>query len=346
MKQGIFAIVTAVAISVTAVPKGAAAIPEKGQEYLERLATGTLYVPYPWADKPQFYEEESELFTEDSAENTSASAEESAESFESVESFIPDDAIAVQAVNLSRLEPTETPRLLIANETKYSVDLNTLANTTKSIGAGAVLIIHTHGTEAYLPDGENYYTKDEDFRSTDTEENVVAVGAVFAETLKSRGIQVYHDQSLYDEFSYNNSYTASRAACKEWISRHPDIRYIIDIHRDAITDGDGINQKTLCTVEGQSIAQVMLVIGTDEAGAAHGGWQTNLAVGAKYQQFLNAYPTFARPVYLRRASYNQQLCAGSMLLEVGSAANTLGEAKAAARLAGEVFCTLYDDLRE
>lgn len=90
----------------------------------------------------------------------------------------------------------------------------------------------------------------------------------------------------------------------------------------------------------------MLVIGTDAAGANHGAWRNNLSVGAKYQQYLNEHPTFARPVYLRRASYNQQLCVGSMLLEVGSAANTLGEAKAAARLAGEVFCTLYDDLRE
>jgi len=343
VKQGIFAIITAAAISIATVPKGAAAIPEKGQEYLQRLATGTLYVPYTAEDKPLYSEEEEQNA---GASTEYISVEEStAEESASEEQPIPEGAIAVQAVNLSRLEPTDIPKLLLANETKYSVNLESLADTAQSIGTGSVLIIHTHGTEAYLPSGQDYYLEGEDFRSTNSRENVVAVGAVFGEVLESHGITVYHDQSLYDEFSYNNSYTASRSACRQWLQQHPDIRYVIDIHRDAVSDGSGQSQKTLCTVEGQSVAQVMLVIGTDEAGASHASWQTNLSVGAKYQQYLNAHPTFARPMYLRRASYNQQLCTGSMLLEVGSAANTLDEAKAAATLAAQAFCKLYNELK-
>ncbi len=341
MKKGIFAIITAAAISIVTVPKGAAAIPDKGQAYLERLATGTLYVPYT-ADKPMYSEKE-EHSTEESTEYV-IFEESTHEESTSEELAMPEGAVAVQAVNLSRLEPTDNPKLLLSNETKYSVNLENLAATTQNIGAGSVLIIHTHGTEAYLPSGQEYYLEGEDFRSTDIEENVVAVGTVFGEVLESHGITVYHDQSLYDEFSYNNSYTASRSACRQWLQQHPDIRYVIDIHRDAVTDGSGQSQKTLCSVEGQSVAQVMLVIGTDEAGASHGAWKTNLSVAVKYQQYLNAHPTFARPLYLRRASYNQQLCGGSMLLEVGSAANSLDEAKAAASLAAEAFCKLYCEL--
>ena len=343
MKQGIFVIITAIAISVTAVPKGVAAIPAKGQDYLHRLASGTLYLPYTAADKQLSLTEES-LWAEESVEEPSTEEIIEEEISVDVGSTIPADAIAVQAVNLSRLEATETPKLILANETSYSVDLNTLAATPQSIEKGAVLIMHTHGTEAYLPSGQNYYLQDEDFRSTNREENVVAAGAVFAQTLEKAGITVYHDQTLYDEHSYNNSYTASRNACRNWLNQHPEIRYVIDIHRDAVSDSKGQSQKTLCTVNGQSVAQVMLVIGTDAAGANHGGWRTNLSVGAKYQSLLNANPSFARPLYLRRASYNQQLCTGSMLLEIGSAANTLDEAKAAAVIAAEAFCKLYNQL--
>ncbi len=348
MKEGIFALVTAVAVAFTAIPKGAAAISDKGGEYLERVATGTLYVPYTAADKPISREEspqpEAPPFYKEEGSAEEESAEENSESV-GEERPVPDNAIAVQAVNLSRLEPTDPPALLMSNETDYSVDLASVASKPQHLGGGAVLIIHTHGTEAYLAEGAEYYFEDEDFRSTNRAENVVAVGAEFAQALESKGIQVYHDQTMYDEHSYNNAYTASRSACREWLETHPEISYIIDIHRDAVTDAQGINQKPLCKVEGQSVAQVMLVIGTDAAGANHGGWQTNLGVGAKYQGYLTEYPSFARPIYLRRASYNQQLCRGSMLLEVGGTANTLTEAKAAARFAAEAFSRLYTELQ-
>lgn len=337
MKEGIFALLTAAAISVTVVPQAASAVSPEVGEYLTRMATGTLYVRYDGEDKsvpeseavPElpFFESEIE---ESPEESMGADLPE-----------IPQGAVAVQAVNLSRLEVTETPRLLLANETKFTVNLDNLADKTQKIKSGAVLIIHTHGTEAYLPPNVEYYMEGEDFRSTDKKENVVAVGEEFAAVLRANGIEVYHDQTMYDEHSYTNAYAASRAACRQWLADHPEISYIIDIHRDAV----GETQKPLCIIDGVKTAQVMLVIGTNEAGANHSGWQDNLSVGAKYQRHLNNYPTLARPVYLRRASYNQQLCKGSMLIEIGSAANTIDEAKEAAKLSAEAFCKLYNELK-
>ncbi|MCD8312045.1 MAG: stage II sporulation protein P, partial [Firmicutes bacterium] len=49
-----------------------------------------------------------------------------------------------------------------------------------------VLIIHTHGTEAFS-DG-NTYSESEDFRSTSIDENVVAVGSVMSDYFNSVGI--------------------------------------------------------------------------------------------------------------------------------------------------------------
>ena len=87
----------------------------------------------------------------------------------------------------------------------------------------------------------------------------------------------------------------------------------------------------------------MLVAGTALGGADHAGWRQNLTVAVAYQQLLNAdYPTLARPICLRTASFNQQCLPGMLLLEIGACGNTLTEAKRAARLAALSFISLYD----
>lgn len=350
MKKGTccFILIATIVFAFTVLPYGAKALPVGAGEYLNRWATGTLYVPYTAIATDKQAESESVALETSSHPHSSGDTDtgdvtEEA-STEEQESIIPQGAIAVQAVNLSRLEADEAPRLLLINETEYTPNPERLALSDITIKKGAVLIMHTHGTEAYLPEGVGYYTEGEDFRSTDKSQNVVAVGEEFAQVLREGGITVYHDTTLYDESSFGSAYTASRNACKQWLADHPDISYVIDLHRDAVTDQSGKSQKPLCYVNGTPTAQVMLVIGTNEAGASHPYWENNLSVATKYQALLSAHPTFARPIYLRRASYNQQLATGAMLLEVGSGANSIDEAKAAARLAAECFVALYHSL--
>ena len=67
----------------------------------------------------------------------------------------------------------------------------------------AVLIVHTHATESYLPASEgNYHTKKK-------EDAVRDVGAVLAQTLKDEGIMAVHDLTLHDNPSYSQSYNRS-----------------------------------------------------------------------------------------------------------------------------------------
>ena len=106
---------------------------------------------------------------------------------------------------------------------------------------------------------------------------------------------------------------------------------------------DGENQKPVTEINGETAAQIMLVVGTDQGGAIHPNWKQNLTVAAAYQQILNTdYPTLARPVCLRTASFNQQCLPGMLLLEIGACGNTLTEAKRAARLAALSFISLYN----
>lgn len=334
-----YILVFAVAVlSLTLLPTAVAAMPAELSEYMALLAAGKLYVPY-------YIAEDSTVDGEKSAEAVVSQPEYSLPDRNvSTEELPADGMIAVQAINLSRYEADEVPSLLLMNETAYKAYPRVAADSVQTIGKGAVLIMHTHGTEAYLPDGAKYYGENEDFRSTDEAETVVAVGEVFADVLRDAGIEVYHDKTMYDAADFENAYTAARNAARKHLAEKPQIRYIIDLHRDAVADKDGNACKTLCRIDGEDSAQVMLVVGTDEAGAAHPNWRDNFCVAAKYQRFLNEYPTLARPIYLRKASYNQQLCTGSMLLEVGSGANTVSEAKTAAGYAARCFVMLYENL--
>ena len=81
----------------------------------------------------------------------------------------------------------------------------------------------------------------------------------------------------------------------------------------------------------------MLVVGAGK----HDNWEKNLTVAANYKEAMDArFPSLSRALYLRTARYNQQYLPGSLLLEVGSAANTLEEAENAARFAALAFADL------
>ena len=51
-----------------------------------------------------------------------------------------------------------------------------------------VLIVHTHGTEAFAPEGVTSVKRGTSMRSSDISENIVAVGSVMADILNSSGI--------------------------------------------------------------------------------------------------------------------------------------------------------------
>ncbi len=262
---------------------------------------------------------------------------------EETQPVIPEGVEFVEARDLCGY--SEVPQFLLSNQTKFTPEAPDDAlqpSFPKDADEPAVLIIHTHGTESYLPDGINYYTENDTFRSTDIEENAVSVGTVIADELNKAGIVTIHDTTMYDEASYNSAYTNSRNAVKKWLAEYPSIVCVIDVHRDAIVTADGKNIKPLVNIDGTDTAQLMLVVGTDEAGAAHPDWYVNYSFAANLQQKANElFPKLMRPLNLRRASFNQQLCQGFVLLEVGSCANTVTEARAAALLFAKVFTEVY-----
>ncbi len=204
-----------------------------------------------------------------------------------------------------------------------------------------VLILHTHGTESYAPDGA--YAVGEDFhpRSEDTQENVVSVGDRLSEALETAGIPVLHCRAMFDATSYTHAYEEAASYIKETIAAYPSIRYIFDVHRDALTDEEGRILRPVTWIGGEAAAQIMCVVGTDAGGGNHPTWLDNLTVAVHLQARLNAsYPGFARPINLRSATFNGQYAPGALLLEIGASGNSVEEARSAAYYLGQQLAPL------
>lgn len=198
-----------------------------------------------------------------------------------------------------------------------------------------VLIVHTHGSEAYTND-ENYsYESEENYRSTDTRYNVVAVGDKLTEVLEQNGIETIHCRTMFDTPAYNGSYGRSLTEIEAQLEANPSIQVVIDLHRDDITLDSGGKMSLDWEYEGENYARMMFVIGSNESGLIHDNWAQNLNWAVNLQAKLDAaYPGLMRAVNLRKQRFNQHLRPGSMIIECGASGNTLTEALRSIELFG------------
>lgn len=195
-----------------------------------------------------------------------------------------------------------------------------------------ILILHTHATESYTQSAGEDYRESASFRTLDEGYNMISVGDHLAQLLEEGGITVIHDRTLHDYPSYNGSYSAARKAIKAWMEEYPSIQLVLDIHRDASGDNDN-QMKTSATVNGQSSAQLMLVVGTNASGLNHPDWEENMALALKLQvQLERSAEGICRYINLRSQRFNQDLTTGALLIEVGAAGNTHNEALTAAEV--------------
>ncbi len=210
-------------------------------------------------------------------------------------------------------------------------------STVSTTSSPLVLILHTHATEAYTEEGSATYSENASFRNTDTSKNVVAVGKVMADILNSKGIPTLHCTVLHDAEDYNASYDNSLETVKKYLKEYPSIKYVFDIHRDAMIRETGEALKPSCNINGSKSAQIMTLVGTNAGGASHPNWeQNNMNLAVKLQYNLTEdFNGLARPINTRRLSFHQQYAPGSLLFEIGSCANTLEEAKTAAAYLAE-----------
>lgn len=198
-----------------------------------------------------------------------------------------------------------------------------------------VLIMHTHTTESFEPYVRSCFDPGFNYRTTDPAYNMVSVGNAITEQLEAAGIATIHDTTIHDYPSYNGSYERSAETVKKILEKYPSICVVLDIHRDAIQDGNTLAQPVV-EIDGKESAQVMIISGCDDGTMDMPNYLENFHFACQLQGNMESmYPGLTRPILFDYRKYNQDLTTGSLLLEIGTHGNTLEQAQYAGELVGK-----------
>lgn len=237
---------------------------------------------------------------------------------------------------------TEISNTTINQTIAQSPDIAILAD-----GSPEVLIMHTHATETYLEVGQTeWFDLTYDGRTTDENKNVIRVGEEIAKQIEQAGIGVIHDTTLHDYPSFNGAYDRSAVTVQEILEANPNIKVVLDVHRDAIVNSSDTITAPVTTINGKDAAQIMIISGCDNGLFNMPNYMENLKFASALQQQMELmYPTLTRPILFDYRKYNQDLTTGSILLEMGGHANTLDEAIYSGELIGTALGELLLELK-
>lgn len=239
----------------------------------------------------------------------------------------------------------------VNNKTDINIKklLDTKADLTVNKNEPAVLIFHTHTTETYEILDRDFYAVGHRTRSSDKKINMVRVGEEIVKEIEGAGYKVIHDTEIHDG-TYNTAYAHSRKSVEAYLKEYPSIKIVLDIHRDAIQRSDGTKIRPVATVEGKKAAQIMIISGCQEEGGPIEGfpeWKKNLVFAVELQNTLEElFQGITRPLYFSPRKYNMDLTTCSLLVEVGSDANTLDQAVYTGRCLGKAVSSILEKYEE
>ena len=208
----------------------------------------------------------------------------------------------------------------------------------------AVLIFHSHTSEGYEMIERDWYAQDYTARSNDENINIVRVGTEIENYLTKLGYTVIHDKTIHDD-DYSGSYSHSRKTISKILEENPQIQVVLDIHRDSITRDNGEKIKPVNTISGKKAAQLMIITGAEEGKVEDfPDWEYNLRFALQLQRKCETmYPGLMRPVLFSQRKYNMDITHFSLLIEMGSEANTLEEACYSGRMLASALASLMDE---
>ena len=123
-----------------------------------------------------------------------------------------------------------------------------------------VLIVHSHASEAYSEQTVCSYKATQTFgRSSSKDLNVVGVGEVLARELERQGVSCLTLTTAFDEAGNAGAFERAAEAIAILLEQYPSIRYVIDVHRGAQTDGDGQLVRPLTYLGQEEAAQIKLI---------------------------------------------------------------------------------------
>lgn len=144
--------------------------------------------------------------------------------------------------------------------------------------------------------------------------------------LESNVKSLVMDENIIEYMNINNmnhakSYEASRVFLKEALNTNPNLKLVIDIHRDSVS-----KDRSTITINNKPRAKVLFVIGEE-----YQTYNQNLEMTEKINKKIEEkYPGLSRGIMTKggrgnNGVYNQDLCPIITLLELGSEENTIDE---------------------
>lgn len=217
----------------------------------------------------------------------------------------------------------------------------------KNTAEPQVLIFHTHTSESYMSKDLGFFYESFYPRSLDNSKNVTRVGQAIADKLSENGIGVVHDETYHDNPTYNGSYSRSAETIKNNLKSHPSIQVVIDIHRDSLGTNESGKIKPTFKYGDKKAAQLMIISGCDPDGSlGFPNWRKNLRLALRLQKYCEGmFPGITRPLNFAKVKYNEHLTPGSLLIEIGSDANTLEEAVYTGSMLGESLAKMLNDFK-
>ncbi|HEX7064063.1 MAG TPA: stage II sporulation protein P [Bacillales bacterium] len=201
---------------------------------------------------------------------------------------------------------------------------NTVAPPVKTTGDKNVVFLYaTHNTESYLPILKGVSDPDLAYSS---KVNMHDVAARLEKELENRGIgTIVNDHSVQkmvgDEgLTYPQSYQVSRDVVAAALEKHPNVKLVFDLHRDAVLSKDD----RMVTINGKKYARVMFVLGERNPHYK----ENELMATTLHYMLEEEYPGLSRGVIGKSKNegnglYNQDLSKGAVLLEIGGVENTM-----------------------
>ncbi len=209
-----------------------------------------------------------------------------------------------------------------------------------------VLVFHTHTSETYLLSDNGVFWEDYSTHTLQSEQNMIRIGRVLTERLRENGIGVIHDTRVYDT-DYTTAYASSRQGIQQILEQYPSVEIVLDVHRDAFYYSDDSRGKPVCEINGKKAAQIMIISGAQEGDIVDfPNWETNLRFALALQDTAGTlYPGLMRPLFFCQRKYNMDVGKNSLLLEIGSDANSLDEALYAADLCAGVIAKVVENCK-
>lgn len=207
-------------------------------------------------------------------------------------------------------------------------------------GKDVVFLYNTHNRESFLPHLPDVTNPDKAFHK---EVNIGKVSERFAQQLAADGIGSQQDHTDImnvlneNEWTYSQSYKASRPVVEEALANNKDIQYIFDFHRDSLP-----RDKTTKEVDGVPYAKILFVVG-----AEFPTFEKNLELATELHYLIEEqYPGLSRGVLTKEGAgtngvFNQDMSDNALLIEFGGYENTLEELYRTSDVLAEIFSSYY-----